>query len=172
MQLLSVDLPSAIKKGESNIAKELRGQKDDTLRVRLLDALAFPEMHERRNMIEGRITDFGDTYRWIFYPPPRNDDYKHHGFVDWLRGDQSIFWVGGKPGSGKSSLMEYICQNLQAGQVGSDHLAAWAAPHPVRVLSFWFFRPATTRLLKSLEGLWRSLCHQNLVGDDNLLRKI
>ncbi|KAK5053339.1 hypothetical protein LTR84_002313 [Exophiala bonariae] len=124
------------------------------------------------NMIVGRVTDFGDTYRWIFYPPPRTDGHQQHEFVNWLRNETNIFWISGKPGSGKSSLMEYIYQNLQEGQVGFGHLAAWPGSISVRLLSFWFFRPAATPLLKSLEGFWRSLCHQILNTDDSLPERI
>jgi hypothetical protein len=68
--------------------------------------------------------------------------------------------------------MECIYQNLQPRHTGFDHLAEWARPNLVRLLSFWFFRPATTELLKSLEGFWRSLCFQIISTDEKLTEKI
>jgi len=140
----------------------------DAFRRRLLDALAYPEINDRRNMIEGRVGDFGQTYRWIL----EDSRYKRHKFLRWLQSDEIIFWISGKPGSGKSSLTSYIYHQLRPGGSGYAFLETWAQPQPVKVLAFWFFRPATSHLLKSLEGFWRSLCFQILDADLDLVQKI
>ncbi|KIW63158.1 hypothetical protein PV04_10026 [Phialophora macrospora] len=185
-QLLSTDIET-IKATGTNItarldhhysahASYLRDQEQDALRVRLLDALAFPEMNDRRNMIEHRVSDFGSTFDWMFEKSvsydPYNDLPPSHQFVQWLRSGNDLFWVSGKPGSGKSSLMDYVYQNLRAQGSGFDILAEWAQPNPVQVLTFWFFRPATSILLKSSQGMWRSLCFQILDRDEKLVEKI
>lgn len=235
---------------------------------RLLKALAFPEINQRRNMIEGRIDDFGDTLRWIFKPAMRPhspriphthsptrwigslsdlslsddrdmerseanaalpEDLSHvpetvqlmaaqsaadssrtpedptdstspseegrrsrspspasqhelgtshhslspptpplHPFVEWLEGSDDLFWISGKPGSGKSTLMDFVYHKMQPEQIGNSHLQRWANPRPVGVLSFFFFRPSTTPLLRTIEGFWRSLCFQLLDIDQAL----
>ena len=212
----------------------LQDQNRDVLKTRLLDALAFPEMNDRRNMIERRVADFGETYRWMFYPAREtgtndsdlddgdesdpsiedidsgadpdineeeeggtnrndqgeevdttNDDtlssvsseagtshYQAPIFVEWLRNGEQLFWINGKPGSGKSTLMDYVYRELREGRAGHAHLNTWALPGSVRVLSFWFFRPASSILLKSMEGFWRSLCFQILDEDEELAGKI
>ncbi|KAJ9605208.1 hypothetical protein H2200_010598 [Cladophialophora chaetospira] len=141
----------------------------DALKVRLLDALAFPEMNERRNMIEGHVNDFGASYHWLFH---RQEELAEHDFVEWLQNGEEIYWVNGKPGSGKSTLMDYIYQSLQPKGVGHHHIKEWAEPYHVQLLSFWFFRPASSVLLKSLQGFWRSLCFQILDTDENVVKKI
>lgn len=163
----------------------LQYQSQDPLRTRLLDALAFPEMDERRSMIERRVAEFGRTSRWIFDSSEDTDTSEDsedieigkgwvhvHGFVEWLKYGQQLFWICGKPGSGKSTLMDYVFQNLQPGQAGHDYLKEWAHPDPVRLLNFWFFRPASSMMLKSIEGLWRSLCFQILDAEENLVGKV
>ncbi|ETI21132.1 hypothetical protein G647_07476 [Cladophialophora carrionii CBS 160.54] len=150
----------------------LLNQDQVTLRVRLLDALAFPEMNERRNTIEGRVTDFANTYHWIFDDSENSHPLTGRGFTDWLRHGKQIFWVNGKPGSGKSTLMAYIYQDFQSKGPGLTYLEEWAKPSSVRLLSFWFFRPATSTLLKSMQGFWRSLCFQILHSDQNLWEKL
>jgi hypothetical protein len=151
----------------------LQYQGKDSLIRRLLDSLAFPAMTERRNMIEGRVDDFGETYQWIFSSRGGRDSSQGRlGFVDWLRTGTEIFWINGKPGSGKSTLMDFIYQNLQPKGLGFAHLEEWAAPRPVRLLNFWFFRPAPSVLLKSMQGFWRSLCFQILDNDRALVDKI
>jgi NACHT domain len=42
-----------------------------------------------------------------------NDDEDGPGFVKWLKSDDSIYWITGLPGSGKSTLMKYLYENPQ-----------------------------------------------------------
>ncbi|KIW98591.1 uncharacterized protein Z519_00252 [Cladophialophora bantiana CBS 173.52] len=44
-------------------------------------------MSKRRNRMEERIIDFGETYRWIFNPP---EEMKKHKFIDWLQTGKDI----------------------------------------------------------------------------------
>ena len=74
-----------------------------------LESLYFPEMLDRRDSIENRINDFGTTCRWIF----NEERNREHGFLDWLESNSGVYWISGKPGSGKSSIMDYIIQNVQ-----------------------------------------------------------
>lgn len=151
----------------AQMAHMLRAEQN-AMRRRLLEALEYPEINERRNMIEGRIGNFGQTYKWIF------DDSRHGrtAFSQWLQSDETMFWINGKPGSGKSSLMTYIYHNIRPGGPGASFLKKWAHPYDVKLLTFWFFRPVSSHLLKSLEGFWRSLCFQLLDMDNSLVERI
>ena len=194
-KLLSADLVASIKSSEANITSHLereaatqqaataqeRDQEEQRgLRRRLLDALAFPEMSERRNMIEGRVADFGSTYTWVFGHNSaeggtlshKSYDSNYLDFVHWLQGDDDLFWISGKPGSGKSTLMDFVFHNLQKRGRGFDALKAWAGTTEFRLLSFWFFRPATSVLLKTMQGFWRSLCFQILDVDKTVLETL
>ena len=75
-QLLSKKVTDSVKSSEAELTARLSVQDDESARQhrekeyndckrRLLKALAFPEINERRNMIEGRLDDFGTTYKWI-----------------------------------------------------------------------------------------------------------
>ena len=189
-QLLSEKVTDSIKSSEAELTARLSVQDDESARQhrereyndckrRLLKALAFPEINERRNMIEGRVDDFGNTYKWIL----DNTRTKHarseitesppkQTFVNWLKNGTELFWISGKPGSGKSTLMDYIYHSIQPEKTGSELLRAWAGSHPVVILTFWFFRPASTPLLRTLYGFWRSLCFQILDSDPNLAKII
>lgn len=200
-KLLSADLVASIKSSEANItshferevaaqhaasAQERAQEEQRVLRRRLLDALAFPEMSERRNMIEGRVADFGSTYTWVFGHKEhyransaedgtlshKSYDSNYLDFVHWLQGDDDLFWISGKPGSGKSTLMDFVFHNLQKGGRGFEALKAWAGTTGFRLLSFWFFRPATSVLLKTMQGFWRTLCFQILKSDANVLETV
>ena len=45
------------------------------------------------------------TCSWIF---------ENSRFSDWLRQDRGIFWISGKSGSGKSTMMKYLVDDLRA----------------------------------------------------------
>ncbi|KAJ9634793.1 hypothetical protein H2204_006026 [Knufia peltigerae] len=155
----------------------LHNHKRESVRRQLLEALAFPEMNERRNMVEKRLRDFGDTCRWLFSCPDcvhqcPHDSCIQSDFVQWLYNGTEIFWISGKPGSGKSQLMDFIRQSFHSNGPSFAPLAAWANGKHVHVLDFWFFKPATSVLLKTLQGFWRSLCFQILDQDKSLVEKV
>jgi hypothetical protein len=96
--------------------------------------------------------------------------HRQHG--DTLESGTGLFWISGKPSSGKSTLMDYIYHSIQPKKSGSSILRAWAGSQSVITLTFWFFRPASTPLLRTLHGFWRSLCFQILKSDPNLATNI
>jgi hypothetical protein len=151
--------------------------KQDSLRTQLLDALAFPDMNERRNMIEGRVPDLQNASEWIFRlrmdVPTKDTRWETtSGFADWLQSNDQLLWISGKPGSGKSTLMDCIYHNLKEGRLGYRHLSYWAGGNTTQILTFWFFRPSSSRLQKTLEGFLRSLCFQILDADPLLVQAL
>jgi hypothetical protein len=56
----------------------------------------------RIELVEER---FKNSFQWIWRDSPRGP-----GFSDWLKSDVPIYWITGLPGSGKSTLMKYICR--------------------------------------------------------------
>lgn len=65
----------------------------------LLRSLDTPEARERQHMVD---SPWSSTYGWVF-----EDDI---GFNQWLGNPQfrKAFWIWGKPGSGKSTLMKFM----------------------------------------------------------------
>jgi len=56
---------------------------------------------EARQRIEDVEYPFGQTYGWVFGPSIK--------FTTWLQDSAApYFWIQGKPGSGKSTMMKYI----------------------------------------------------------------
>lgn len=146
---------------------------------RLMQALKFDDMFEREDEIKARVNEYGETAKWIFGEFPRFTNSSsireealrdvHARFDKWLRESTGIWFIEGKPGSGKSSLMRFIRDNLQEDGNAHHLLSEWARGASTTVLSFFFFRPAPSKLAKSFEGLWRSLCVQILDHDPSLL---
>ncbi|KAK0624204.1 hypothetical protein B0T14DRAFT_193976 [Immersiella caudata] len=69
----------------------------------LLESLRNPTMHARISTVK---EPYPKTFAWIF------DDSipgRWHSFSSWLRSDQDrLYWISGKAGSGKSTLMKFI----------------------------------------------------------------
>ncbi|KAK5082970.1 hypothetical protein LTR05_006852 [Lithohypha guttulata] len=115
----------------------------------IADKLFFPEILQRYETIEER---YGDTLDWIF-DPPEDEQPPWDSFVDWLSDGDSIYWVSGKPGSGKSTLMKYLVKKVQ----GSNFFGNKA----LIVLSCWFWEAG--QLLQHNEtGCLRSILWQLL----------
>lgn len=88
-------------------------------------------------------------------------------FVNWLRHGRSIYWISGKAGSGKSTLMNYIVQSDRA----KEELEFWARDCELCTPSYFFWR-AGTALQKNQHGLLRSLLHQILEQHEDLIGHI
>ncbi|KAK3319732.1 hypothetical protein B0T19DRAFT_270955 [Cercophora scortea] len=95
------------------------------------------------------------TFDWIFAPPKRHSLWSD--FSHWLRESSGIYWITGKPGSGKSTLMKYIHSHSTT----HDFLEIWKGSDVLATAHFFFWAPGTS-LQKSQEGLLRALLHSLL----------
>jgi hypothetical protein len=85
-------------------------------------------------------------------------------FIDWLRDGDGVYWVNGKAGSGKSTLMRYIYDNPKTKEV----LRAWAAEVPLSIAGFFFWNSGTVEQ-RSYIGLLRSLIYEVLHQQRDLI---
>ena len=121
---------------------------------KLLESLFFPEIVSRQEQISEA---FKGTYQWIFDSPNDNrvTKVRWSSFHDWLETSDGIYWVSGKPGSGKSTLMKFIVHEDRTLKV----LENWKKDGKLLMISFFFWRPGSD-LQKSVTGLLRSLLYQ------------
>jgi len=94
-------------------------------------------------------------------------------FSQWLSQENGIYWIQGKPGSGKSRCLIYCTANAKSNSIGKsclmkyltyqeetrELLVKWAGEAPLIIASFFFWYPGTP-MQKSQNGLLRSLLHQ------------
>ena len=139
--------------------------------------LRYDGMEDR----EGRIAQaHKETFRWIF--EDRNTQEKSwSNFKDWLESDSQLYWITGKAGSGKSTLMKYICQpesDVLESNTGvthesrySAHLQKWAGGSQL-ITAVHFFWNSGTKLQMSHRGLLLSLLYQLLRQAPHLIATI
>lgn len=103
---------------------------------------------------------FMETYSWIFQndPPKEKNMSTWASFPNWLKDDSNkVYWITGKPGSGKSTMMKLILRHAALRDMLSQSLGS------LRLLLVKYYAwLAGTTMQKSLEGLKRTIISQAL----------
>ena len=131
----------------SSLAQASRDQKI----LCIINSLDF----ETRQSRQSDIADTEEqTFEWIFFDHhgPLN---RHVGFRKWLQSGNDIYWVSGKPGSGKSVLMNYIANE----PCTQKWLQSWAGDSRLIVAKYFFWN-AGAPMQKSQQGLLQSLLRE------------
>ena len=157
---------------DSGLRADNMRKDEERIRTRLLSTLWFPEMNDRENRIK-EVTE--ETVEWIFFEPTSVREYEIYGFdpetaetnstardppnqptkfQEWLHSSQPMFWICGKPGSGKSSLMKYLIKNRRT----REYLGNWKPE--VIICQFFFIEICVNPLQRQLRGCLRTLLHQ------------
>lgn len=125
---------------------------DEVLKTHvILKSLLFASMKIRHSRI---VDAHRKTFDWIFSAQalPPSDCRAKIRLYTWLRQDDGIFWISGKPGSGKPTLMKYLDDKDQT----QSALLKWAGNTRLVRASFYFWNSGT-EMQKSLQGLLQSL---------------
>ena len=125
----------------------------DAERQALIHSFSFDGMFAREASIHPAAKN---TYGWVLESEPPTD-LPFDSFVDWLQGDQPLYWVSGKAGSGKSTLINYIWGYRKEDR--DALLSRWAADNRLVTAAVFFWNPGGD-LQKSVAGLLRSLLYQ------------
>ena len=123
-----------------------------TLKTEIVSSLYFPEMRERYDQIK----EAEKSFEWILQSSGPNESGPRVYFVDWLRSQRAndnTYWISGKPGSGKSTLMKFLYSHDQTKAI----LKEWAGHKRLVICGFYFWISGGSQLLKSQLGLLRSL---------------
>lgn len=115
----------------------------------ILESLRFSSIESR---LESVSEEHAKTFSWIF----KEDSSTR--FVQWLRGDDDVYWVSGKPGSGKSTLMKFVA----AHETTQRFLKEWAGDKKLVIANFFFWSASKHRSQKSQKGLLRTILYQIL----------
>ena len=136
--------------GLSKLAKEASAVE---VQQTVLKSLSFREMEVRSDSI---TEAHPRTFEWVFDDSFVTDSCRT-SFTKWLNSENNFWWVTGRPGSGKSTLMKFLVHNART----DTELQMWAGEKKLIVASFFFWSGGTA-LQKSQEGLLRSLLFEVL----------
>lgn len=155
--------------GNIHVGRDLYVNANDTIRAaeivarerkKLLGSLRFDQIDSRQLSIKRQ---HGETCRWFL----DNWMYKQWETRATLQGGgKNFLWIRGKPGAGKSTLMNYLHGEVQS-QLDSRTT-------PQTLISF-FFNARGSNLEKSTIGMYRSLLLQlleNRPGTQHILDKV
>lgn len=152
-----------------------------------LHSLRYDTMNERFNRIE--LAHSG-TFEWIFGQDPESDEdtdsgsdsgisedsaglqgsdyYPDFDIASFVQsGTEHIYWITGKPGSGKSTLMKFMVEDSRM-----QNLLKQVFPTRMSIVASHFIWAAGTSVQKSLRGILSSLLFQILSRDDEALNRL
>ena len=123
-------------------------------------------MHNREEEV---TRAHANTLEWLFKPSTSSTSIAatlSKRFNTWLTTDSlgPVFWITGKPGSGKSTFMSFLAEHKQTMQ----KLEGWADNMPIITAGF-FFWTSGTKEQRSQTGLLRYLLHQMLTSHPELM---
>ena len=128
----------------------------------ILSGLHFWAMRMR----EASITEAHErTFEWIF--GDQTVSCPQVKFKEWLSHGNGIYWIAGKAGSGKSTLMKYLVSEPRTESI----LQTWAGNEALVVAKFFFWN-AGNDMQKSQEGLLQSLLHEVLSQCPQLMESV
>ncbi|KAL7755250.1 hypothetical protein ACKLNR_015007 [Fusarium oxysporum f. sp. zingiberi] len=132
-----------------------------------LQSLKAPLMNQRYN----EVMDSRDaSFNQVFASHEDKSLVKHihrswASFNSWLQSNDKLFYIQGKPGSGKSTLVKFILDQDQTHNL----VQRWSPD--ATILSYFFWKIGSEEQ-KSIKGLWCSLLYQRLQGRQQLILSI
>ena len=126
------------------------------LEAQILRQLDFQDRSDRSDRISKAHQD---SFQWIYASSSnlRKSNLEFKSLADWLESDDSLYWITGKPGSGKSTLMKFITTDRRTRQ----HLQVWSQDRPLVIASFYFWNSGSEIQMNEV-GMLRTLLYEAL----------
>ncbi|KAJ5724761.1 hypothetical protein N7493_006489 [Penicillium malachiteum] len=138
-------------------------QNFQVVQSKILDCLHFRQIDHRYDTV---VNAHRNTYEWIYHDPDvENKPWSN--FSQWLEQGHGCYWVNGKAGSGKSTLMKFIYSHPTT----AKSLSSWAGRNEL-VISSFFLSNLGKSLQKSPAGLIRSLLYEALRKHPHLIPQV
>lgn len=101
----------------------------------------------------------GHSFEWVF-------DRPSIGLMPWLHEGSGVFWISGRPGSGKSTMMKFLHNDPRTSQAIEE--SGWKRGAR-QIRASFFFHHRGTAAQKSFQGLTQSILSQILEQEPKLL---
>ena len=152
-----------------------RLEKERLDKEHILEKLHFHNMEDRSERISIAHVK---TFEWIFHDhgsaQPAGQIAQKQGpvpvwasFTQWLQNGEGLYWITGKPGSGKSTFMKFLFLDART----DKHLALRPSAIPLVKAGFYFWNSGTTMQM-SQSGLLRTVLYQSLRSYPDLVPRI
>jgi hypothetical protein len=127
---------------EKRLAELLTAEPDIRQEQSILTSLDFQSRPVRYESIQEACAS---TFSWTF----NNSD-----FARWAKSECGVFWIAGKAGSGKPTLIKHITDHDST----RDMLSSWAYPK-MAIIATHYFWAAGSAIQKSHQGLLQSILY-------------
>ncbi|KAI7758721.1 hypothetical protein LZL87_013783 [Fusarium oxysporum] len=132
----------------------------------VLKAIAFEGIGTRRHEI-GNVELADDTFEWMVKDEtvPASHQHLKQSFRSWLREGEGIFHISGKPGSGKSTMMNFLANHPET----RIQLDKWARNgNRIFTASMFLWNPGSVQQ-KNKDGVCRTLLYTILKDHKELI---
>ncbi|KAF2723849.1 hypothetical protein K431DRAFT_218899, partial [Polychaeton citri CBS 116435] len=126
--------------------------------TRIISSLRYETMIDRREAI---VSAYDGTLEWMF-------DESRSPFPRWLKEGHGLFWVSGKAGSGKSTLMKRVAEHPELATLSE----IWAGLNAQVLQADFYFWFAGSPFQKSVKGLYQSVLYQILRACPELVQMV
>ena len=111
LQALSFNQLRLVSQASHGQEPDIKSAVDDLIKEatqKVLNCFSFRCIDDRRISIDGAHKK---TLRWPFKRQDGNTKDKWDNLPSWLENEAGIYWISGKAGSGKSTLMKYLYEH-------------------------------------------------------------
>ncbi|CAJ0551471.1 Ff.00g114010.m01.CDS01 [Fusarium sp. VM40] len=132
----------------------------------ILKAIAFHDMRMRHHQI-ANVELAEKTFEWMVKDEtvPASQPHLKQSFTNWLKDGEGIFHITGKPGSGKSTMMNLLASHPDT----RKHLEKWARNgNRIIIASMFLWNPGSVQQ-KSVDGVYRTLLYTILNDQKELI---
>ncbi|KAI7566973.1 hypothetical protein KC317_g5304 [Hortaea werneckii] len=137
-----------------------RSEADERRARAIVETLAHPHLRRRWEDVPNAPQS---TFAWLLDPGvPKSAQTSD--LLSFLSTEHGLFWIRGRPASGKSTLMKFLTDTRRT----DDVMRVWATDHDITFASHYFWTPGST-MQKSQQGMLQSLVFQVLLADLTLV---
>ncbi|KAL8961140.1 MAG: hypothetical protein Q9183_005353, partial [Haloplaca sp. 2 TL-2023] len=127
--------------------------------LQFLDSLRSKDMNSRWNDVS---PPHSETFHWIY---DHGLERPWDSFPEWLKGKESLYWIHGKAGAGKSTLMKFLVDDPRT----HDLLTSSSSDSEILIVKFFFWLSDGKKMQHSLKGFLCSIICQILSGHPDLV---
>lgn len=143
--------------------------KEFAVQAGILGQLRFEEIDRRFYELDQRKSH-EKSYLWLegSSTGAKKPGQSPTTFTTWLVSSENLYWISGVPGSGKSTLMKFLYSDPQT----RTRLEDWAQGRTLLISAYFFWEVGKIALLRTQEGLLRTLLFQIMRQCPELISEI